>query len=280
MAKSNRRFFGWCPAPEPNSFRSLRQYNRPLFALITMATLICSVAAASYIAFSSTAAVAAPLVSQPEIPTQTPAPENNTLETIADTPTSSSSSASSSSTSSVSTSSQPSNGSQTSAPPSSYSISGYVLNSNGNGVANANVTFSAQGTLTDNSGHYQINAAAGTYTITVTPPPGSNYLIYSQTGFVVNSTTIKNITLTTFYYVSGYVTDSTGAPIIRAEVSFGNTSFRNCTGFDGYYYMLVPAGTYTLTVTPKTGDNYAVYVENNFVVNVNTVKNITLASIP
>jgi protocatechuate 3,4-dioxygenase beta subunit len=273
MAKSNRRFFGWCPAPEPNSFRSLRQYNRPLLALITMATLICSVAAASYIAFSSTAAVAAPLVNQPQIPNQTPAPENNTSETSEETPTSSSS------TSSSSTSSQPSSGSQTSTTTATYLISGYVLNSSGNGVANANVTFNAQIALTDSSGYYQINVASGTYTITVSPPSGFHYVTYSQTGFVVNSDTIKNITLTTICYVSGYITDSTGAPINGAVISFENTIMNNSYN-GGYYSMYVPSGTYTLTVTPAAGDNYYVYVENNLVINANVVKNITLTSIP
>jgi protocatechuate 3,4-dioxygenase beta subunit len=281
MAQRNRRFFGWCPAPEPTNFRTLRQYSRPILALITMATLIFSVAAASYAAFSSTAAVAAPLVSQPQLSTQTPAADTNTSEANTPTPTHSSSvSVVGEQTSEGPTNTQP----QTNATQSKYTISGYILDSNGNGIANADIIFNVPdivpGVFSDSSGYYRIIAPAGTYNVNVWPPFDSNYIDFDQRGFVVNSDMTKNITLTVGYKVSGYVMDSVGDPVNGAAVVLNNFY---CGGYystsTGYYYVTVPSGTYTLTAKPKDGVSFNIYTETSFTVTSdNSEKNIYLSN--
>jgi hypothetical protein len=99
----------------------------------------------------------------------------------------------------------------------------------------------------------------------------------------------KNITLYSGYKVSGYITDSSGAPVVGAAVllrnsanTFGSGWFSNNMG---YYFLSVPAGTYTIDAHPRTGYNYSgpttdfpTYYEYNFTVNHDTVKNITVGS--
>ena len=100
-------------------------------------------------------------------------------------------------------------------------ISGYVLESNSQGVANANVIFNAQATVpsvkTDSTGFYQTSGPAGTYHLDVWPPFDSSYISYCERGFSFSSDIIKNITLVTGCKVSGYITlDSSGFPVVGA----------------------------------------------------------------
>lgn len=61
-----------------------------------------------------------------------------------------------------------------------FKISGYVLDSNGRGIAKADVIFNVPsivpGVFTDNSGYYETYGPSGTYHINVWPPYDSNYL--------------------------------------------------------------------------------------------------------
>ena len=106
---------------------------------------------------------------------------------------------------------------------SSCKISGYVLDSNGQGVASASVIFNAQATVpgvkTDSTGYYQASGPAGTYHLDVWPPFDSSYISYCERGFSFSSDIIKNITLVTGCKVSGYITlASSGNPVVGACV--------------------------------------------------------------
>jgi len=97
----------------------------------------------------------------------------------------------------------------------------------------------------------------------------------------------KNITLQSGYKVSGYIAFSNGTPVVGAAVlfrdsvnTFGSGWFSN---YVGYYFLSVPAGTYTIDAHPRTGNYYSgpttdfpPYYEYNFTVNGDTVKNITV----
>ena len=61
-------------------------------------------------------------------------------------------------------------------------ISGYVLDSNGSGIAGDSVIFNVPTTVpsvtTDSSGYYQTSGPAGTYHMNVWPPFDSSYISY------------------------------------------------------------------------------------------------------
>jgi hypothetical protein len=171
--------------------------------------------------------------------------------------------------------------------PTSYKISGYILDANGNGIKGANIIFNVPSIVpsvwSDSSGHYVISAPAGTYHVNVWPPFDSHYINYDEPGFTVGSDITKNITLQSGYKVSGYISDASGKPVVGAVVlldNFGSGWFSNS---EGYYFLSVPAGTYTINAHPRTGNYYSgpttdfpPYHEYNFTVNCDTVKNITV----
>ena len=119
------------------------------------------------------------------------------------------------------------------------------------------------------------------------PPFDSNYINYDELGFVVESNMTKNITLQSGYKVSGYITDSSGNPVVGAAVLLDNYGSGWFSNSSGYYFLNVPAGTYTINAHPRTGNYYSgpttdfpTYREYNFTVNGDTVKNITVGVSP
>jgi hypothetical protein len=170
-----------------------------------------------------------------------------------------------------------------------FKISGYILDSDDHGIAGANIIFNVPDIVpsvhSDSSGYYEISAPAGTYHVNVWPPFDSNYINYDEPGFVVGSDVTKNITLQSGYKVSGYISNSSGAPVVGAVVlldNFGSGWFSNS---EGYYFLSVPAGTYTINAHPRTGNYYSgpttdfpPYYEYNFTVTSDTVKNITVGA--
>jgi hypothetical protein len=167
----------------------------------------------------------------------------------------------------------------------SCKISGYVLDSNGQGVASASVIFNAQSTVpgvkTDSTGYYQTSGPAGTYHLDVWPPFDSNYISCCERGFSFSSDIIKNITLVTGCKVSGYITlASSGSPVVGACVFLNGSGSGWFSTAQGYYFAVVPAGTYTINAHPRT-DSYSSsatkfqeYYEYNFSVNCDTIKNL------
>ncbi len=180
-------------------------------------------------------------------------------------------------------------GSLSAEPVALYKISGYILDENGNGIEGAHITFNAPpipSVTSGPSGYYVVSAPAGTYRVNIWPPFDSTYINYDELGFVVESYMTKNITLQSGYRVSGYITDSSGSPVIGAAVLLDNYGSGWFSNSSGYYFLNVPAGTYTLTARPRTGNYYSgpasdfpTYHEYNFTVYRNTVKNITVGNL-
>ena len=171
----------------------------------------------------------------------------------------------------------------------SYKISGYILDSDGNGIEGAHIIFNmpeiVPGVSSDPSGYYVISAPAGTYHVNVWPPFDSNYINYDEPGFVVGSDMTKNITLESGCKVSGFISDTSGNPVVGAVVLLDNYGSGWFSNSSGYYFLSVPAGTYTITARPRTGNYYLgpttdfpTYYEYNFTVNGDTFKNITVGS--
>ena len=164
----------------------------------------------------------------------------------------------------------------------SYKISGYILNSSGSGIEGAEIIFGVPTIVPSvhsaSSGYYEIFAPAGTYHIDVWPPFNSNFIYYDQPVFVVESDTTKNITLTSGFEVSGYISDSSGAPVRNAIVSLNSYFTGYPSNSEGFYFVTAPAGTYTFSVQPRVGyPSFPSHFENNFVVNDNMAKNVTLS---
>ncbi len=171
--------------------------------------------------------------------------------------------------------------------PEIYKISGYVTDSNGQGLEGADVLIPGVDTqFTNASGYYELYAPEGTYIFGVWPPYDSNYINHAETGFNLTSNIDKNITLETGCKVSGYITTEEGAPVLGASVHFSNNGGYYGSGWftnqAGYYFINVPAGNYTITVAPREGNysspttQFTPYSEGNFTVNDAMTKNITV----
>ncbi|TRO54697.1 hypothetical protein E2P63_00765, partial [Candidatus Bathyarchaeota archaeon] len=180
-------------------------------------------------------------------------------------------------------------GSPNAQPAASYKISGYVLDEDGNGIEGAHIIFNVPeivpSATSDLSGYYEITAPAGTYHVNVWPPFDSNYISYDESGLTVGSDITKNITLQSGYKVSGWISDTSKNPVVGAVVLLGDHGSGWFSNSSGYYFLSVPAGTYTITAHPRTGDYYSgpttdfpTYYEYNFTVDSNIVKNITVGS--
>jgi len=163
-----------------------------------------------------------------------------------------------------------------------YKLSGYVKDANGSGVSGAEIIFNVPNIIpavfTNNAGYYEVYAPAGTYCLDIWPPFDSNYLSYEQQGFTIAGTNTKNFTLTQGCKVSGYIVDSNGNPVFGALAMLDNHLSGWYSKATGYYFVTAPSGTYTLTVQPRTGPNFATYTLNNFIVNGNLAQNITVVS--
>jgi hypothetical protein len=164
-------------------------------------------------------------------------------------------------------------------------ISGYVLDSSGRGLSGAEIIFNVPSivpsVITNAAGFYQISAPMGTYHVNVWPPFDSNYIDYDEPGFsVATSTILKNITLTSGQKLSGYLTDYAGAPIRGAGIWLSSYATGWYSNDAGYYFVTAPAGTYTLTIQPRTGPAFPTHTESNFTLTSNITRNFTLTSPP
>jgi protocatechuate 3,4-dioxygenase beta subunit len=270
MMRHFKKFFKWCPAPEPPRYLALRQYSKPLIIFVTITVLAVSMLASSMFALSYTVAPTVADQLQKSLSTDQPTPTE-----LSPTPTSPPQS------SPTPTGSAPSTNDPISTT-SKYNVSGYILDSNGNGLAGAEIIFGVPNivpsVISDDSGYYVITAPSGSYHLDVWPPFDSSYLSYDEPTFVVNADVIKNVTLASGYKVSGYLTDSQGNPVFGALVSLDNHISGWYSKSNGYYFVTAPAGTYTLKVQPKTGPTFEIYTEQNVIVNGDISKSIVLTS--
>jgi hypothetical protein len=126
--------------------------------------------------------------------------------------------------------------------------------------------------LTNSAGYFEVYAPEGTYDFCIWPAFDSNFLSYRLKTFTVTGNITRNFTLTEGCKVSGYITDSQGTPISGALVSLDSHISGWYSKSNGYYFVTAPAGTYTLTVQPRTGPTFATYTISSFVVNGDVVQ--------
>ena len=160
-------------------------------------------------------------------------------------------------------------------------MSGYVLDSNHQPIIGAKVYISGHSSTyayTDSKGQYLLSYNSDIYTIFVFPPFDSNYIMWKESGFSLTADSTKNFTMTSGNKVSGVIYDPSGKPFVGgAAVIFGNFTSGYMSNSLGYYSLSLPNGTYTIQIVPTPSYNFSNYLESDFTVTGNTVKNIVLS---
>jgi uncharacterized protein YjdB/protocatechuate 3,4-dioxygenase beta subunit len=149
-------------------------------------------------------------------------------------------------------------------------ITGQVTDTDGNPVEGASInvwdseTWDHHGSATtDEDGNYTITGLpAGTYDLRATPPTGT-YLVrvfITGLGVIVDQTTTQNVTLEAGGLIEGWVTGPDGTTVEGAEIYVwdpdNDTDDWTWTDEDGNFLTTgLPAGIYSLLITPPEGSN-------------------------
>lgn len=140
-------------------------------------------------------------------------------------------------------------------------VSGQVTDSEGNPIADVEVTVDGQTTVTGPDGGYLFGeVSVGTHTVTVTPPPGYA-IITSPPAITVpagSEDPIENVdfTLARLGSIDGTVRTDIGEPVagVVIEVTGPDAPQEVTTDADGAFALDdLPQGTYLLTVQPPAG---------------------------
>ena len=136
-------------------------------------------------------------------------------------------------------------------------IEGRVTNSSGSSISGARITCGGYTTNTNYQGYYSLEVPSGTYNIFCT---ADGYIDGVRESFQVRTGTYNTInfqlnpTQIIPGYGYGYVTNAqTGGVVSGATIWINQTAPGGALGYtttnsNGYYLLLLPAGTYTLTV--------------------------------
>lgn len=173
-----------------------------------------------------------------------------------------------------------------------WQVSGYVVDPNGVGVPNVDLDLDVSSTgarihtshdNTDATGYYEIMVPSDTYDIYFEPPEGAplvGKLLESQT---VNGNRIINRSLEAGFFVSGTVTAQGGEPVASCDLDVtdagsGQIVFtpRDNTDAQGYYSIVVPAGTFDFLYEPPVESGAGEASLQDVPVNDDMVQNIAL----
>jgi len=131
------------------------------------------------------------------------------------------------------------------------SLSGTVTSSSGSAIANATVWYSGGTAKTDSNGNYSFsNVPVGSYTVS-----GSQVGYQSASNQDVSVTSGSNavsnlvLTATSTGTISGIVTNTSGAAIVGAIISYSGGSTTATTNSAGSYTLTVAPGTYSVTAS-------------------------------
>ncbi len=178
-------------------------------------------------------------------------------------------------------------------------VSGYVLNASGGGIANVGVNahpimMNSQGsggmgyfTMTNGSGYYALSGLQTnvSYAIEVFPDPSTSYSNGHVEFFFSGQATAINVTLTSGNAVQGYVRCN-GTGVQYSPINF----FKYETGMNGPMMSgnTMQPGTYAFTMTNGSGyyvargllpGNYTMRAETPFNTNINCSANMSTAEI-
>ena len=123
-----------------------------------------------------------------------------------------------------------------------YSIGGGITDAYGGN------SYDASGPVTDGSGNVTLWLFPATYTLTATPPSGSNYSSFSLSNINVTGSTQETITLPQPVTLNGHVYDSLGNGVSGQHVGLFNQSGSQVesaiTDSSGNYSLQTNTGTY------------------------------------
>ena len=161
-----------------------------------------------------------------------------------------------------------------------------------NGVAGADLDFDrtddgtrapALGDATAADGSFECRVEAGSYTITVTPDPGTGLAPVRMFDRVVTFSEPLAFPLQRAVSLAGRIRDSEGAPVAGVAFKFDDALARRIpsagsrSAADGSYRVSVAPGTYRVTVEPGTGGHCIAVRVSNVDMSVDRVQDFALA---
>jgi hypothetical protein len=162
-----------------------------------------------------------------------------------------------------------------------FKIEGYVYDSDGTGIPDIDLNIYDQetgeqleigGDDTDETGYYDVYVPPGIYRIVYRPVSGERYVPVELTNVEVFADIWIDVVLEDGWFISGTVTGPQG--VVEGadiDVEDSQTGIKlytpgDNTDTDGFYQVLVPAGTFNVTVDPPDGENLAPAIAYDVVV--------------
>jgi hypothetical protein len=174
-----------------------------------------------------------------------------------------------------------------------YYIEGFVTDTLGNGLPliDLNIYDQVTDTLiettgddTDSTGYYDVLVPTGFYRIVYRPIAGQPYVPVQLFNVEIVADTVIDVTLEGGYYIEGIVSSPIG-PVTNADIDADDSftgeriyTLNDNTNGNGEYQIVVPPGTFDISVTPQIGDRIVPDIVYDFAVNGNTTLNFSLIS--
>jgi len=179
--------------------------------------------------------------------------------------------------------------------PFGFTLSGFVRDTAGAGQPDIdlNVTDELTGLLvytpnptdnTDPSGFYSLVLPAnGVYTLTYRPIAGQKLVAAEFKGVIFHSSQTRDVVLPPGFFVSGTVLDNNSQPVQDADLDFDLSATQtriptpsDNTDNNGFYQVVVGAGTYDITVEPLVNDKLIAGQKFSVLVTKDTTVDFTL----
>ncbi|NLF88772.1 hypothetical protein GX563_08120 [Candidatus Bathyarchaeota archaeon] len=170
-----------------------------------------------------------------------------------------------------------------------YKITGRVFDSSGNTLPGAstivsNSTWTVPSVTSDGSGYYTIYAPAGTYLFGLWPPMNSNLINFKNNNFTVTSDMTYDIVMSSGYKVSGFIQYPSGEKVYGVTTylvngtgySFSSGHYTDSLWLSGGYYIVAPAGNYTIKAQLNS---VLIYSESNVTLSEDITKDLTLPTV-
>ncbi|UCC80171.1 MAG: carboxypeptidase regulatory-like domain-containing protein [Candidatus Zixiibacteriota bacterium] len=179
-----------------------------------------------------------------------------------------------------------------------YYVEGLVTDTLGNGLPEIDLNFYDQvadtlipttGDDTDSSGYYDVLVPAGVYRIVYRPIAGQPYVPVQLFNVGIVADTVIDVVLEGGYYVQGTVTGPNG-PVVNADIDADDSftgeriyTLNDNTNGLGEYRIVVPPGTFDISIIPQIGNRivpdiaYGVVVDGNIILNFNLISGSILS---
>lgn len=175
-------------------------------------------------------------------------------------------------------------------------LSGQVSDISGNGISGVDIdlrdidsgekVFISKNT-TDSLGQYRVVLPSGLFNLRFAPSSGSRFIGVNIDSFAIFSDIMINQTLQQGVLLTTLVTDSLGAPIVKADIdvklqSTGAKLFtpNDKTDITGSATVAIPTGIYTVQVDPPLGSLFDQVIVNNVIIDGDTTMFFVLPELP